>query len=70
MSAHTVQEIADKLGLDKTVAYGLVKFLVKAGALEPAGERKLPNAKKGSVVYATCDGAPAKVVTALKAIVE
>lgn len=48
----TVQEFADKLGVDKEPAYELMRFLVATKTAELVGVRPSPNGKgKGSNVY-------------------
>lgn len=58
MNTYTVQELADKLGIDRDLAYGLVRYLVHAKLAKFRGERPNPSGKgKGAHVYEIVDGA-------------
>lgn len=48
----TTQQIAEKLGIDKQEAYGLVSFMEKQGFIKPCGVHKIAGTKgKGSTIY-------------------
>lgn len=54
----TVDDIGTKLGVDKTVAYGLVRFLEAKGVLVVDGTtRKEGSRGKGSKIYKPVEGA-------------
>jgi len=57
----TTQEIAERLGIDKGEAYGLVGFLEKMGLVQAIGTKKAPGSKgKGATVYALDASLPAR----------
>lgn len=48
----STQELAEKLDVDKTTAYGLIKFLCSVGAAEKSGTRKTHGKRgKGESLY-------------------
>ena len=48
----TVQELAEKLSVEKDVAYGLVRYLEKRGHVTRVGSRKPEGGKgKGTSIY-------------------
>lgn len=54
----TLTDIATKLGVDKTVAYGLVRFLEAKSLILATGTKRQPGAKgKGAKVYTLSDSA-------------
>lgn len=58
----TVDQIAQKFGVDKTTAYGLVRFLEKKGLLVTAGTTRKEGARgKGSTLYTVAVGAQASL---------
>ncbi len=62
----TTQEIADKLGVTKQAAYGLIQFLSFTKLVNNGSVRKGPDGKgKGSKTYLVADTLPDAVREAL-----
>ena len=58
----TTQEIADKLGIQKDAAYGLVTFLAKAGLTNDGSGRKPVDGRgKGTKTYLIANTMPEAV---------
>lgn len=52
MSQYTTDQIAERLGIERSTAYALVTYLRAGGALEDLGATKTPGQKgKGPNVY-------------------
>lgn len=66
MDEFTAKELADKLGVEVTAAYGVITLLESKNVIHRSGERKRPDGKgKPSVLYTVTDtGAREKLLAA------
>lgn len=53
---HTIAEIAEKLGVERESARGLVKFLVAENLVQDMGVRRSESGGRGENLYAFVDG--------------
>lgn len=52
----TIEDIQKQLGCDYQSAYGLIRFLVEAGAVEIAGTLRIPGRRgRGKIQYRVVD---------------
>lgn len=67
MARFTVAEVAEKLGIEREVTRGLVKFMVEAKIVEFKGERAPENGRgKPQHVYEFSDGFDRALASMLK----
>jgi predicted ArsR family transcriptional regulator len=65
----TTNEAADRLGVDRQIAYGLIRFFLERGVVEECGTRKEVGAKgKGSTMYQLKEDASSKMTEAIDAL--